>query len=232
MRQFAKNSESSPAPDPEAIDTWEHYWLEMAVTAARKSKDPKCRVGAVIVRDDLVLSTGFNGFARQVFDDPGLLEDPEEKLKWICHAEQNAVHNAARLGVRLEGATIFVTKFPCLACCNAIIQAGIREIHTHDSKYWNDDPADGDHTRKRSTLRQARIKVTAPFHPDYAPKAVTGKRTGAVVASTGEAPQMSPGLSEVPLPKRPSAKRSKVALPETMSLFPARRALRGGKSSS
>jgi dCMP deaminase len=232
MKHIVARAEVSTTSDPESIDTWEQYWLEMAVTAGRKSKDPKCRVGAVIVRDDLVLSTGFNGFARQVFDDPALLRDPDEKLKWICHAEQNAIHNAARLGVRLEGATIFVTKFPCLACCNAIIQAGIREIHTHDSKYWNDDPADRDHTRKRSTLRQAHIKVSAPFHPDYAPKAVTGKRAPATTASTGEARPLLPALSNVPSPPRHRTKRTPKVGSETMSLFPARRPVRGGKSGS
>ena len=224
------------SPDPVApvaplqplphIEDWGEYWLEMAMTAARKSKDPRCRVGAVIVRDNVVLSTGFNGFARQVFDDPSLLADAEEKLRLVCHAEQNAIHNAARLGVALEGATIYVSKFPCLACCNAIIQSGIREIHTHDTKFWDDDPADGDHSRKKSTLRQAGIKVDAPFHPEYAPKRVTGK------AMVAPAPQDAAPLREVPPPK-PSRSKKKKAKPAsgdpTMSLFPARRPIKGGK---
>src|SRR5690349_5886013 len=100
---------------------------------ALKSKDPKCRVGAVIAsKDNVLLSTGFNGFARGVDDDDKLLADVPEKLKLVCHAEANAIMNAARIGVALERATIFVSKFPCLGCCNALIQAGIKRVYTHD----------------------------------------------------------------------------------------------------
>ena len=111
---------------PEYVDSWDEYFLWMATAASIKSKDPRCRVGAVIAsQTNVLLSTGFNGLARGVHDDKHVLDDPEEKLKVICHAEQNAILNAARIGVAVEGASIFVTKFPCLACCNHIIQAGI-----------------------------------------------------------------------------------------------------------
>ncbi len=224
------------------IDRWDEYWLEMALTAGRKSKDPKCRVGAVIVRDEQILSTGFNGFARQVFDDPKLLSNTDEKLRLICHAEQNAIHNAARVGIALQGATIYVTKFPCLACCNAIIQAGIARIYTHDDSFWGDDPADGDHSRKKSTLRQAKIKVDAPFHSEYTPQQpITGKRrprSSAVpqqpsAKSTGAAltPEQTSSiparLSSVP-PARKKRKGAKPAVP-SMSLFGPNRSLPGGR---
>jgi dCMP deaminase len=211
----------------EYIDTWDEYWLTMATTAARKSKDPKCRVGAVIVKDNLVLSSGFNGFARQVFDDPSQLFDTDEKLKRICHAEMNAIVNAARLGVRLEGATIYVTKFPCLACCNAIIQAGIRVISTQDTKFWDDDPADRDHSRKKSTLRQAGIKVEAPFLDYYAPKPLKGRR-----ASVAVSPAANDATSVVIPPKKRTRKPTKSGKTGSanLNLFPARRAIRGGKS--
>jgi dCMP deaminase len=119
-----------------------------------------------------MLSTGFNGLARGVHDDNDILENPDEKLKVICHAENNAILNAARVGVAIEGASIFVTKFPCLACCNAIIQAGITRIYTHDDWYWNDDPFDKDHSLKKDILRQAHVRVEAPFHPDYSLKEI------------------------------------------------------------
>jgi len=234
---------TGPAPTTTSandyLDRWDEYWQAFALTAARKSKDPRCRVGAVIVCDDLILSTGFNGFARQLFDDPKLLADAEEKLRLICHAEQNAIHNAARLGVSLAGATIYVTKFPCLACCNAIIQAGIVRIHTHDTKYWNDDPADQGHTRKKSALRQAKIEVDAPFHPDYAPRAVEARQATAVTGARSDQSAGPIALAAVPPPRRRRAKAGakpteKSAEPpgENMNLFPARRAIRGGKSDS
>ena len=149
--------------------------MYMATAASIKSKDPKCRVGAVIVSTgNLVLSTGFNGLPRGVHDDEDILGNPDEKLKVICHAEQNAILNAARLGVALEGSSIFVTKFPCLACCNSIVQVGINRIYTHDKWYWNDDPFDQDHSRKRDVLRQTHITVDAPFHPEFMPKREIG----------------------------------------------------------
>lgn len=155
---------------PEHVDNWDQYFLWMAAAASIKSKDRECSVGAVIASPtNVVLSTGFNGLARGVHDDKNILEDQDEKLKVICHAEQNAILNAARIGVAVEGASIFVTKFPCLACCNAIIQAGITRIYTHDKWYWNNDPFDKDHSRKRSILRQTHLKVDAPYHPDYCP---------------------------------------------------------------
>src|SRR5215813_14142780 len=86
------------------VRDWDQYFHEIARTVARKSKDPKCQVGAVIASDDqLVLATGFNGLARGVFDAEDLLQDVDEKLKWICHAETNAIFNAARTGVVMKG---------------------------------------------------------------------------------------------------------------------------------
>lgn len=150
------------------IEDWDEYFLAIAEVVAQKSKDPRSQVGAVLASSDSVLmSTGFNGFARGIFDDVRLLRKRNEKLSWICHAEMNAIWNAGRLGVPLKGSTIYVNKFPCLACCNAIVQTGIVRIYTHDSKYWDGDHLDKDHSRKRSLLRQARIKVDAPFHPDF-----------------------------------------------------------------
>jgi dCMP deaminase len=162
------------------VEDWDQYFLGIARAVAQKSKDPNCRVGAVIVSPDhLVLSTGFNGLARGVYDDDRLLQNVDEKLKWICHAEANAIANAARSGVSLMNSTIFVTKFPCFLCCNAIAQAGVKRIYTLDDRFWADDPVDGPkpqprlekqrppHSRKRALLKQADIHVDAPNHPDY-----------------------------------------------------------------
>jgi dCMP deaminase len=155
------------------VEDWDQYFVGVAEAVKRKSKDPRCQVGAVIVSpDQLLLSAGFNGLARGVFDDEDLLTNVEEKLKWICHAEMNAIFNAARTGVSLTGCTIYVTKFPCFACCNAIAQAGIKRIYTLDDKYWGDDAIDGDrvakpHSRKPALLKQAGVRVDAPNHPKF-----------------------------------------------------------------
>jgi len=164
--------EPGPISIPGYVDKWDDYFLNIAKAVSIKSKDDKCPVGAVIVSEgNVVLSTGFNGLARGVHDDLLILTNVDEKLKVICHAENNAILNAARVGGRaLDGTTIYVTKFPCLACCNAIIQAGIRHVYTHDDCYWRNDPFDDENgSRKRRILHEARIQVIAPYHPDYMP---------------------------------------------------------------
>lgn len=161
---------------PDVVDNWDEYFLWIAEAVAIKSKDPRCRVGAVIAsKENLVIATGFNGLARRIHDSETLLADAEEKLKIICHAEANAIFNAARFGIPLQGSSIFVTKFPCLSCCNAIVQAGVGRIYTHDHRYWDDDPLDPGHKHKRLVLRQSRIKVDAPFHPEFMPRKVMRK---------------------------------------------------------
>jgi dCMP deaminase len=160
---------------PKRVDEWDEYFSSLAQATSIKSKDPRCPVGAVIVSaDNVVLTTGFNGLPRGMDDDPEIYENVDEKLKVVCHAEQNAIINAARLGISVKGASIYVTKFPCLACCNSIIQAGIKRIYTLDHRYWDDDPFDSkqetDHWRKRRALRQTHIVVDAPNHPEYAPE--------------------------------------------------------------
>jgi dCMP deaminase len=170
--QSKPEEQLAPHSVPAYVADWDDYFMHLAQVVSIKSKDENCRVGAVIVStDNIVLSTGFNGLARGVYDDKDVLADAKEKLKVICHAEQNAIMNAARVGGHpLHGATIYVTKFPCLACCNAIIQAGIKRVYTHDTEYWKKDPFDTEQTRKPRVLHEARIKVDAPFHPDFSPK--------------------------------------------------------------
>ena len=133
-------------------------------------------MGTVVTSTDhVVVSTGFNGFPRGDLDRSELLDDAHEKLNWMCHAEANAIFNAARRGTSLVNCALFTTKFPCLSCCRAIIQAGINKICTHDDSYWDDDPEDRDddshklaqHDRKRTLLRTSAIRVVAPFHRDW-----------------------------------------------------------------
>lgn len=190
--------------DEPQIEAWDDYFMELARTVARKSKDPKCRVGAVIVSpDNLVLATGFNGLARGVHDDLELLEDADEKLRWICHAEGNAILNAGRSGVAVRGCTIYVTKFPCLSCFNAIAQGGLACIYTDDHRYWDDDPLDGagstyPHSRKQALIRQVGIRVIADNHPDFSRRWRVGHPGS---------PLPSDGLSDVSNTRLPISRR-------------------------
>lgn len=106
---------------------WNEYFLKIAETVALKSKDPSSKIGAVIVsgKNDSILSTGWNGFPRSITDDAEKLNNRDKKLRHTIHAEMNAILNAARNGVPLEGSILYVTKIPCHQCALAIIQVGI-----------------------------------------------------------------------------------------------------------
>ena len=118
--------------------SWDEYFMGIAMLAARRSKDPNTQVGACIVsQDNIILSTGYNGTPRGVrncFDDgcprcSGHAPSGTGLDECLCvHAEQNAICQAARYGINVSDATIYVTISPCLTCAKLIINAGIREV--------------------------------------------------------------------------------------------------------
>lgn len=109
--------------------SWDEYFLDIAELISTRSKDPSTKVGAVIVRDKTILSTGYNGFARGINDDIPERYDRPEKYLWTIHAEENAILNAGRLGVKTEGASLYVIPMhPCSNCALSIVQSGIKEV--------------------------------------------------------------------------------------------------------
>jgi len=109
--------------------SWDRYFMDIAQLAAVRSKDRSTQVGAVLIRDRNIISTGYNGFPRGVNDNLEERHQRPEKYLWTIHAEENAILNAARLGVSTEGATAYVTPLhPCSGCAKALIQSGITEV--------------------------------------------------------------------------------------------------------
>ena len=107
---------------------WTDYFLEMAHLVATKSKDPSTKVGCIVVTEDkVVAATGYNGLPRGVEDKAERMERPAKYL-WTSHAEENAVAQAARVGMKLKGGTAFVTHMPCSRCARTLIQAGIEYV--------------------------------------------------------------------------------------------------------
>lgn len=107
---------------------WPDHFLKLARTVAERSKDPSTKVGCVIVGPDKeIRSTGYNGLPRRVRDLPERMERPAKYL-WTSHAEENAVAQAALIGVSLKGCTAYVTHHPCSRCARSLIQAGVVHI--------------------------------------------------------------------------------------------------------
>ena len=113
---------------------WFLRFYGIAEQVASWSKDPSTKVGAVIVRNRRILATGYNGVPGKIKDDDRLL-DRDWKLKTVIHAEVNAIINAAKEGVSIHGAEIFVTMFPCSNCAAAIIQSGIKTVVIKSSEW-------------------------------------------------------------------------------------------------
>lgn len=148
------------------INTWDEYFMKLAYLTSYKSKDESSKIGAVLVRDNMIISTGFNGLPKKVLDPydyenkrvkfkhelgkKGLstfsAEEIYEKIKnrksrpdkylWTIHGETNAVLAAARLGISINNSILYTQAIPCNECARNLIQAGISKVFVH--KIFND----------------------------------------------------------------------------------------------
>ncbi|AFS77274.1 CMP/dCMP deaminase zinc-binding protein [Gottschalkia acidurici 9a] len=117
--------------------TWDEYFMEIANVAKKRSTCSRRQVGAVIVKEKRILSTGYNGVPTGIkhCDEVGCLRDklkiPSGERHELCrglHAEQNAIVNAANFGVSLKGSILYSTTQPCILCTKMIINAGIEKV--------------------------------------------------------------------------------------------------------
>lgn len=117
--------------------SWDTYFMGVALLSSKRSKDPNTKVGACIVNGaKRIIGIGYNGFPFGCSDDEfpwdrdkGFLDS---KYPYVVHAEPNAILNST---ASLEGATLYVTLFPCHECAKLIIQSGIKEIVYMSDKY-------------------------------------------------------------------------------------------------
>lgn len=138
---------------------WNKRYLDLARDIALWSRDPSTQCGAVVIGESgQVLSQGYNGFPRGMNDDEELYLNRETKYDRIVHAEMNAIYNASRSGVSLEGATAYIHGLPCChECAKAMIQVGIKEVVMNESNNirWNDSCGKG-----MDFLKEANVKIT------------------------------------------------------------------------
>ena len=108
---------------------WDNYFMEIAEVVASRATCDRKHVGAVIVRDKTILSTGYNGSIRGLphCREAGHMMEDGHCVRTI-HAEANAIIQAAKNGVAIDGATIYTTSSPCWPCFKIITNAGIRRI--------------------------------------------------------------------------------------------------------
>jgi dCMP deaminase len=142
--------------------SWDEYFMGVALLASKRSKDPNTQVGACIVdQNNVILTTGYNGFPKGCSDDefPWDREGENTKYPYVVHAELNAILNAS--GKDLKGARIYVDLFPCNECAKAIIQSGIKEVIYLSDKYANTPATQA----SKLMLTTAGVRLTQ-MHPD------------------------------------------------------------------
>jgi len=120
----------------DARPSWDTYFMEIAHLVATRATCPRRQVGALIVRDKRILATGYNGAPRGLSHCP--IGGPDHDWPNGCmraghcirslHAEQNALLQAAMIGVPCEGASVYVTAQPCNMCAKMLINAGISRV--------------------------------------------------------------------------------------------------------
>jgi len=131
--------------------SWDEYFMQIALQAATRSTCDRKHVGAVIVRDKIILSTGYNGSIRGMphCDDVGHMMENDHCVATV-HAEANAIIQAARNGTAVDNADIYVTASPCWNCFKLIANSGIRRIFYNE--FYRDE-------RILSVAREAGIQL-------------------------------------------------------------------------
>ena len=137
--------------------SWDTYFMGVALLSSYRSKDPSTKVGACIVNEQKrIIGIGYNGFPYGCNDDEFPWEREGDyldcKYPYVVHAEPNAILNST---TSLQGATLYVTLFPCNECAKLIIQSGIKEIVYMGDKY-NGTPSD---LASKKMLNAAGIKL-------------------------------------------------------------------------
>lgn len=139
-----------PLPRRISRPSWDEYFFEISKEVATRSTCMRRQVGAVLVKEKRILSTGYNGAPRGISHciDVGCLREelgvPSGERHELCralHAEQNAIIQAALHGVKIEGATLYCTHQPCSLCAKMIINAGIIEVYFNEG--YPDELASG-----------------------------------------------------------------------------------------
>lgn len=197
----------------------DQYFMDMTRLVKARGTCPRRQVGAVIVKDKRLLTTGYNGAPRN-FQHPvdvGCLRDelgvPKGMMADICpclHAEQNAILQAATTGVSIEGADLYCTTQPCTQCSRMLANCGIKRVlfaeeypdalatgilTTAGVEMWHYDHATNKaHRIKGNTFEQAQDELrkkwkAGEFHASPAPGAVIGKRLPVVQAGEAVPPR-------------------------------------------
>lgn len=114
--------------------SWQSYFMEMSELISRRSSCNRLHVGCVLVKDNRIISSGYNGFLPGA---PHVSRVRDNHEQSTVHAEQNCIADCAKRGVSINGATAYITHYPCINCCKLLLASGVSDIF-YRSDYKND----------------------------------------------------------------------------------------------
>jgi dCMP deaminase len=115
--------------------SWDEYFKEIVQVTAKRSPCDRLQVGCLLVKDNRIVSQGYNGFLPGC-EHQSIVRDGHEQA--TVHAEQNAISDCAKRGVSCEDCTAYITHYPCIICCRILLAAGITKIK-YINNYRNDE---------------------------------------------------------------------------------------------
>ena len=117
---------------------WDNYFMSIAILISSRSSCNRLKVGCVIVKNNRVISVGYNGFLPGCPHKSIVVDNHEQAT---VHAEQNAITDCAKRGASIEGSTVYITHYPCINCFKLLVASGIKNI-IYNEDYKNDKNID------------------------------------------------------------------------------------------
>ena len=115
--------------------SWDEYFKKICLVTKERSSCHRLQVGCLLVKENRIISQGYNGFLPGCPHKSIVRNNHEQST---VHAEQNAICDCAKRGVNCNGATAYITHYPCIICCKLLLASGIKEIKYIDD-YKNDN---------------------------------------------------------------------------------------------
>ncbi len=106
--------------------SWTEYFSDLAKLVSKRSPCERLKVGCVLIKDNHIISSGYNGFLPGAPHKSIVIDNHEQAT---VHAEQNCIADCARRGVNTEGSSVYITHYPCINCYKILVAAGIKNIY-------------------------------------------------------------------------------------------------------
>jgi dCMP deaminase len=105
--------------------SWAEYFSDLAILVSKRSPCERLKVGCVLIKDNHIIATGYNGFLPNAPHKSIIIDNHEQAT---VHAEQNCIADCAKRGINTDGCSVYITHYPCINCYKILIASGIKNI--------------------------------------------------------------------------------------------------------